>query len=188
MKSADIKVGIQYAVVPSWTYGTKEYRNPDRTPRVAVRQAGVISMDRYNYDVYRSSDRDDTHFERAAKGSRNIGYKVFDGTEYWIARAQDIVCEYAYCEARWASAEAEHARVQAEQRAANDARDKARADAHEYQEKLSKNLTPVIQQLLKITGTPLFQVVNQYTQPTVSVSMPARWLERLVELALDGGE
>jgi vacuolar-type H+-ATPase subunit I/STV1 len=139
MKSAELKIGIKYGVVPSWDYSSQDKKNPDKVQRRAVANAELVSLEKYEYKVYRSDNPDDVQFTTAPKGSRSVGYIVkssdwagsgTQGDIYWIARAQDIVAEYATLETRWTAEEAEEK--------IREAKWKAEREAKELQEKIEQ--------------------------------------------------
>jgi hypothetical protein len=139
MKSAELKVGIKYGVIPSWDYSSQDKKDPTKVGRRAVANAEVVSLEKYEYKVYRSDKSDDAQFTPAPKGSRSVGYIVkssdwagnTQGEIYWIARAQDIVAEYATLETRWTTEEAEEKLREAQW--------KAEREAKEQQERIEKD-------------------------------------------------
>jgi hypothetical protein len=139
MKSAELKVGIKYGVIPSWDYSSQDKKDPTKVGRRAVANAEVVSLEKYEYKVYRSDKSDDAQFTPAPKGSRSVGYIVkssdwagnTQGEIYWIARAQDIVAEYATLETRWTIEEAEEKLREAQW--------KAEREAKEQQERIEKD-------------------------------------------------
>ena len=138
MKSADLKVGIKYGVIPSWDYSSQDKKDPAKVQRRAVANAELVSLVKYEYKVYRSDNPSDAQFTSAPKGSRSVGYLVkssdwagtTQGDIYWIARAQDIVADYATLETRWTTEEAEEK--------AREAQWKAEREAKEQQEKIEQ--------------------------------------------------
>jgi hypothetical protein len=138
MKSADLQIGIKYGVIPSWDYSSQDKKDPTKVQRRAVANAELVSLEKYEYKVYRSDNPDDAQFTSAPKGSRSVGYLVkssdwagsTQGDIYWIARAQDIVADYATLETRWTKEEAEEK--------AREAQWKAEREAKEQQERLER--------------------------------------------------
>ena len=49
MKSADLKIGVEYGVIPSWDYSSNEKKNPETTRRRDVTKAELVSLDKYTY-------------------------------------------------------------------------------------------------------------------------------------------
>jgi hypothetical protein len=110
MKSAELQVGVRYGVIPSWDYSSADKKDPTKVQRRNVANSALVSLEKYEYKVYRSDNPDDAQFTPAPKGSRSVGYLVRSsdwagngstGDIYWLARAQDIVAEYATLETRW---------------------------------------------------------------------------------------
>jgi vacuolar-type H+-ATPase subunit I/STV1 len=139
MKSADLKIGIKYGVIPSWDYSSADKKDPTKVQRRAIANAEIVSLEKYEYKVYRSDNPDDAQFTSAPKGSRSVGYLVKSsdwagvGAQsdiYWIARAQDIVAEYTTLETRWTTEEAEEKLREAQW--------KAEREAKELQERLER--------------------------------------------------
>jgi hypothetical protein len=110
MKFQELKLGIEYGVIPSWEYSSKDKKNPEKVVRRQVAKATLVSLDKYEYIVYRSGQPDNQNFKPAPKGARSVGYLVRStdwadaGTTdavYWLARPQDIIAPYADLESRW---------------------------------------------------------------------------------------
>jgi hypothetical protein len=144
MKFADLKIGTEYAVIPSWDYSSSDKKNPDTVERRHVTKAELVSLDKYEYKVYRGDKSDDMNFVPAQKGARSVGYLVrskewsSQGTPeiYWLARPQDIVAEYAGLESRWNVREAEEkrkAQIELDKRREEERRDR---EAHEIQQRV----------------------------------------------------
>lgn len=139
MKSADLKIGVKYGVIPSWDYSSSDKKDPTKVGRRAVANAELVSLEKYEYKVYRSDNPDDAQFTPAPKGSRSVGYIVkssdwagsTQGVIYWVARAQDIVAEYETLNTRWTTEEAEEKLREAQW--------KAEREAKEQQERIEKD-------------------------------------------------
>lgn len=117
MKFGDLVITNEYGVVPSWEYSSRSKKDPATVQRRNVAKAVLVSLDKYEYLVYRSDTADNPNFKLAPKGSRSVGYLVkssdwADSSQpnrevFWIARPQDIIDEYADLEARWVVQEQE---------------------------------------------------------------------------------
>ena len=150
MKSAELKVGIKYGVIPAWDYSSQDKKNPDRVQRNHVANATLVSTDKYEYKVYRSDKKDDQNFAPANKGSRNVGYLVCSDdyiqsgqastTIFWLARPQDIVAEYATLEPKWAQREQQELLERQKQEAEQKERERKQREAREYHERVSASL------------------------------------------------
>jgi hypothetical protein len=158
MKSSDLKVGVEYAVIPAWDYSSQEKKDPERVERKYVAKSELVSLNKYEYKVYRSDNASDSNFAPAPKGSRTIGYLVksddfatngqANGSIYWLARPQDIVAVYADLEPKWAQRELQE-KLQREQREA-EAREYERKqrEAREYQERVSASLVDSLRSII----------------------------------------
>ena len=150
MKSADLKIGTNYAVIPAWDYSSSDKKNPDRVSRNHVAKATLVSSSKYEYKVYRSDKQDDQAFAPANKGSRNVGYLVCSddyktngqaqSTIYWLARPQDIVAEYATLEPKWVERERQELLERQKHEAEQKERERKEKEAREYHERVSASL------------------------------------------------
>jgi hypothetical protein len=158
MKSAELKVGIKYGVIPAWDYSSQDKKNPDRVQRNHVANATLVSTDKYEYKVYRSDKQDDVQFAPANKGSRNVGYLVCSDDYlnsgqaqsiiYWLARPQDIVAEYATLEPKWALREQQELLERQKHEAEQKERERKQREAREYHERVSASLMASLQTIL----------------------------------------
>ena len=150
MKSAELKVGTKYGVIPAWDYSSSDKKNPDRVQRNHVANATLVSTDKYEYKVYRSDKQDDQNFAPANKGSRNVGYLVCSddylnsgqstSTIFWLARPQDIVAEYATLEPKWVEREQQELLERQKHEAEQKERERKHKEAREYHERVSASL------------------------------------------------
>ena len=150
MKSADLKLGTNYGVIPAWDYSSSDKKNPDRVQRKHVAKATLVSTLKHEYKVYRSDKQDDHAFAPANKGSRNVGYLVCSDdyiqsgqastTIFWLARPQDIVAEYATLEPKWAQREQQELLERQKQEAEQKERERKQREAREYHERVSASL------------------------------------------------
>ena len=150
MKSAELKIGTNYAVIPAWDYSSSDKKNPDRVQRNHVAKATLVSTAKYEYKVYRSDKQDDQQFQPANKGSRNVGYLVCSDdylnngqaptTIFWLARPQDIVAEYATLEPKWAERERQELLERQKQEAEQKERERKEREAREYHERVANSL------------------------------------------------
>jgi hypothetical protein len=113
MKSSEIQLGHDYAVIPSWEYSSQDKKDALRVQKQHVAKAQLVSLTKYEYKVYRGETATDPEFVKAQQGSRTVGYLVKSDkwagsghTEiYWLARPQDIVALWGVLEPRWAEEE-----------------------------------------------------------------------------------
>lgn len=113
MKSSEIQLGHDYAVIPSWEYSSQDKKDPQRVQKQHVAKAQLVSLTKYEYKVYRGDTATDPEFVKAQQGSRTVGYLVKSdkwagngyAEIYWLARPQDIVAMWGVLEPRWAEEE-----------------------------------------------------------------------------------
>lgn len=199
MKSAELKVSIKYGVIPSWDYSSADKKDPTKVQRRNVANAELVSLEKYEYKVYRSDNADDAQFTSAPKGSRSVGYLVrssdwagaTQGDIYWLARAQDIVAEYATLETRWITEEAEEK--------AREAQWKAEREAKEQQERLEREkaqrtIDAVKESLRSLIGNRVdkidFDIRNRRLENgnyglSASAQIDVRVLQSLIEKVLE---
>lgn len=123
MKSSELLLGHDYAVIPSWEYSSADKKDPTRVQKQHVAKAQLVSLTKYEYKVYRGESADDPEFVKAQQGSRTVGYLVKSDkwagsghTEiYWLARPQDIVALWGVVEPRWAEEERQEKERQKQQ-------------------------------------------------------------------------
>ena len=113
MKSSEIQLGHDYAVIPSWEYSSQDKKDPQRVQKQHVAKAQLVSLTKYEYKVYRGDTATDPEFVKAQQGSRTVGYLVKSdkwagngyAEIYWLARPQDIVALWGVLEPRWTEEE-----------------------------------------------------------------------------------
>ena len=154
MKQADLKLGVKYAIIPAWDYSSAEKKDPNKVSRNYVAGAELVSMEKYEYKVFRFDSPDNPNFQPAPKGARSVGYLVKSDqwnneTTYWLARPQDIVAEYATLETRWTEEERALKEQQAKDQAEREAREQK---IREAQAKEQRNLDSLKASLQAILG------------------------------------
>lgn len=196
MKSADLKLGVEYAVIPCWDYSSSSKKDVTKVQRRDVIKATLADLTKYEYQVYRSVDQSDQNFRPAPAGSRSIGYMVeaVNPTQpentYSLSRPQDIIAEYATLESRWAVEEAEQALKEAEQARIREEQQRKEREAYEYAERMKKS---VLESLRSIIGakadTVDISTRNQYNGservPTAIVTLDLKIMESLIEKVLE---
>ena len=200
MKSGDIKVGTTYGVIPSWDYSSADKKNPEKASRRSVAKAELISLEKYEYKVYRSDNPNDVQFTSAPKGSRSVGYLVrssdwagngSQGDIYWLSRAQDIVAEYDQLETRWVREETEEKAREAQWKKDREENERRERIAQENAQRI---IDAVKESLRSIIGERAdrieFDIRNRRNAngeyiPTASCSMELRILQSLVEKVLE---
>ena len=201
MKFTELTVGKTYAVIPSWDYSSADKKNADTVQRRSVAKAKLISLDKYQYEVFRSDTEDNAQFKPAPKGSRAVGYlvasndwsgDVVDKYVYWLARPQDIVAEYSSLESRWATEEAEEERKKKEFEARRQEEERIEREAHAYAQRVLDSCTEV---LVSILGDRIKNVQSNVSRkrdvttgnyiPCAEFTIEGRTMQYLVEKILE---
>ena len=201
MKSTDLKVGVEYAVIPSWDYSSADKKNPDLVIRTHVAKAELVSLDKYEYAVFRFDSPNNPNFQPAQKGARSVGYlvksdqwsKVGDPETYWLARPQDIVAEYAGLETRWSVQEREEKERQAKENAEREAKEQKRKDAYLNEQ---RKLDTVMLALKSVIGDRASGIkgelnnrnVNGEYLPFAEFTLDARTMQVMIEKVLEARE
>jgi hypothetical protein len=200
MKSAELKVGIKYGVIPSWDYSSADKKDPTKVQRRNVANSELVSLEKYEYKVYRSDNALDSQFTPAPKGSRSVGYLVRSsdwagngstGDIYWLARAQDIVAEYTTLETRWVTEEAEEALREAQWKAEREAKEQ---QERLEREKAQRTIDAVKESLRSLIGNRVdkidFDIRNRRLEngnygQVASAQIDVRVLQSLIEKVLE---
>lgn len=200
MKSADLKIGIRYGVIPSWDYSSADKKDPTKVQRRNVANAELVSLEKYEYKVYRSDKPDDAQFTSAPKGSRSVGYLVRSsdwagngstGDIYWLSRAQDIVAEYETLETRWVKEEAEEKLREAQWKAEREAKEQ---QERLEREKAQRTIDAVKESLRSLIGNRVdkidFDIRNRRLENgnyglSASAQIDVRVLQSLIEKVLE---
>ena len=197
MKNTELKTGVTYAVIPAWDYSSKDKKNPDYVKRRDVAKAELVSLDKYEYKVYRNDSPDSPHFTPAPKGSRVVGYMVkssdWGNTDtYWLARPQDIVSEYTTLETRWEREEREQAERDRKFREETERRERLQQEARAKEERainaIKESLTLILGQSriehVRFDISNRRNVNGDYL-PTAEISMDSRIAQLLIEKVLE---
>lgn len=200
MKSADLKERVRYGVIPSWDYSSADKKDPTKVQRRNVANAELVSLEKYEYKVYRSDNHLDSQFTPAPKGSRSVGYLVRSsdwagngstGDIYWIARAQDIVAEYSTLETRWTTEEAEEKLREAQWKAEREAKEQ---QERLEREKAQRTIDAVKESLRSLIGNRVdkidFDIRNRRLENgnyglSASAQIDVRVLQSLIEKVLE---
>lgn len=199
MKSGDLKVGVNYGVIPSWDYSSSDKKNPDTVSRNSLASAELVSLDKYDYKVFRFDSPHNPNFQPADKGARSVGYMVRsqkwstkpDEWTYWLARPQDIVAEYPSLEERWTVREAEEKAREEKNRIEREAEQRKRAEAENYQQRILDSSMLALKSVIgdRINGVR-GSVGNRRNEkgeyaPVATVEFDARVLQTLIEKILE---
>jgi len=199
MKSQELKVGVEYAVIPAWDYSSAEKKDRNTVKRSNVAKAELISDEKYEYKVFRFDSPNNPNFQPAPKGTRAVGYMVKSmdwGNQtgeatYWLARPQDIVSEYASLESRWNVEEAEEKARNEKEHAEREEAERKRRDAQEYAQ---RTLDSTMQSLKTIIGERIDSVQSDINNrrdslgnylPVAQVTFDVRTLQSLIEKVLE---
>ena len=200
MKFSELVVGKEYAIIPSWDYSSKEKKNENLVKRNQVAKAKLVSLDKYEYVVFRADSPSDPSFKPAPQGSRTVGYLVqsYDWSNsnspepiYWVTRPQDIVTEYAPLEVRWEQEE----RIEEEKRKAylieKEEREQLERQAHQYAERIMDSCTASLRSILGANASKIdAQVTNRRDSngnyvPVASFHLDGRTMQLLIEKILE---
>ena len=155
MKFNELQLGIEYAVIPAWDYSSKDKKNPALVQRRDVVKASLVSLDKYEYKVFRSDNPSDPNFAPAPKGSRVVGYMVKNEDinsqqfTYFLARPQDIVAPYDQLEQRWEREEKERAESERKAQLEREQRERIVREATEREQRI---LNGIKESLVLILG------------------------------------
>lgn len=152
MKFNELQVGVEYAVIPSWQYSSRDKKDPQRVHKSDVEKATLVNLTKYEYKVYRSDIQNHPEFVKAPQGSRSVGYLVTakNGTQdvYWLARPQDIVECWSVLEPRWAEEERKLNEEREKAKREQEQRDLERKFAQEQRARLEKSVLDSFQSIL----------------------------------------
>jgi hypothetical protein len=201
MKSNELKVGVEYAVIPSWDYSSADKKNPELVNRNHVVKSELLSLEKYEYKVFRFDSPNNPNFQPAPKGSRSVGYlvkstawsKTGEPETYWLARPQDIVAEYASLETRWSVQEREAKEREAKEQVEREAKEQKRRDAQTNEQ---RKLDTVMLALKTIIGDRASNVnahlssenINGEYLPKAEFTFDARTVQVMIEKVLEARE
>ena len=192
MKLSELKVGQDYAVVPSWTYSNRNARDVDTCRENDVVKATLISTDKYIYEPSMRKE-DKTAFTKAEAGNRSVGVLVSakdsSGKDYfWTSRLADIVAPYSVLEPKWAEKKKEYAKQEEAEREKRRLISEAQENARNLVNTSRESITITTKELLgndsKVNVTT--EGYGLDTHAVVSISL--REFEQLLELAYEGKE
>lgn len=199
MKFNELQIGVQYAVIPAWDYSSKDKKDPSYVRRRDVAKAELVSIDKYDYKVFRNDSPISEHFAPAPKGSRVVGYMVKsselnnNGTDtYWLARPQDIVAPYEQLEQRWTREEQEQIEHERKMR---EERERQERIQREQREKAERSVNALKESLTLIIGAERtakvrFDINNRRDDkgdylPHAEMTLDSRIAQLLIEKVLE---
>lgn len=196
MKLSELKIGTEYAVIPSWTYTSKSARDVNTVRENDVVKAELVSTDKYEYQPSQRYKAIDTNFRKAPQGERSVGVlvKAIDNNNnaiYWTARLADIVAPYANLEPKWNERDAKE-KAEAEERKRLEAiREAEQRVIREYVARCSNTIPASINELIgrrtkKVNVTTSGGYGDNKLEAVVEISLED--METLIELAYQGKE
>ena len=200
MKFSDLVIGTEYAVIPSWDYSSKQKKDSSLVRRKDVAKAKLVSLDKYDYIVYRSDSPTDALYKPAPKGARSVGYLVesYDWVNqsnsnpvYWLARPQDIVTEYAPLETRWADEERIEEEKRKEYLAQRAQEELLEKQANEYAERIVASCNESLKSILGAHATKIESQVTRRRNsegnyvPVPAFQLDGRTMQLLIEKILE---
>ena len=190
MKLSEIKLNIEYAVVPSWTYNNRGARDVDKVREGDVVKATVISLDKYEYEPSNRKHHVND-FTKAQAGNRSIGILVkaldTNGKEFfWTTRLADVVAEWAVLEPTWNS---QKSKEEEERLARDEAQRKERELRVRVEEEIERSRKSVVESAKELLGANTTVEVStrgygEDYRATVEISLAE--FERLMELSYEG--
>lgn len=200
MKFSELVVNTNYAIIPAWDYSSKDKKNANRVRRNQIAKAKLVSLDKYDYVVFRGDSPTDPSFKPAPQGSRSVGYLVesYDWVNasnpnpiYWLARPQDIVAEYAPLESRWAEEERIEEEKRKEYLAKQAEQELLQKQAQEYAERIVNSCNDALKSILGANASRIeSQVSNRRDsegnyRPVPSFHLDGRTMQLLIEKVLE---
>jgi len=203
MKSPELKLGKVYGVIPAWEYSSSEKKNPLTVERNGVAKAELLSLEKYEYKVFRFESEVNPNFVLAPKGTRSVGYLVKSThwaskgqpEVFWLARAQDIIAEYDGLEKGWNIKEAVELKRQEEENLIRETKERKEKAIEEYEQ---RNLNAVLDSLRSLIGDKRMTEVDSELRnrrynggdyaPSGTVTMSTKVVQVLVEKILEARE
>ena len=197
MKQQDLKLGVEYAVIPAWDYSSAEKKDSTKTRRSDVVKATLVNLNKYEYKVYRSEDENDSEFKPVPANSRVVGFMVESNLDNattstkWISRPQDIVSEYATLENRWATEEREAQERELKIRQEREEQERKQREAYEYQNRISGNLIEALRSVIGAKVENIRTDINNRRNengdylPVATMTIDMKTMELLVEKVLE---
>ena len=190
MKLSELVIGKKYAVVPSWSYGGAQSRDPLTTKEGDVIESELLSLEKYEYEVSKRS-HNQADFKKAEAGNRSVGVLVGGlddngNTQYWTARLADIVALWTDLTPRWEEEKTEEARKYKEevdrQKRIQDLRDRINREV----ERVGASVKTTVGELLKKPQYVTIDTTGYGEEYRATVGLDLSDFELLVELAYEG--
>jgi hypothetical protein len=199
MKLSELQVDKEYAIATGWTSMHNspnwwDFKNIDRRD---VWKVTLLSLEKYKYtgDSRYTHDENKEKFEKAPKNAKsNIGVLVRHTdnqgvVRYIVTRLSEVIVEWSVIEPIWAEQEALKLQEQLKEKQRHEEIQRKRDNARLHAERAQTNL-PVT--LKKVLGNLYSNVEVNYStysdNPSPTVTLSLRDIERLIELAYDNQE
>lgn len=199
MKLSALQVDTEYAVVLGWTsmHNNPYYKDLATIGRRDVAKAVLVSTDKYEYagDNRYSHNQDKTVFNLAPKNAKsNIGVlmRITDSNGvdfYMVSRLSEIVVEWSVLEPLWVAKEELERQEQLKEKQRQAEINRKRDNARLHAERAQTNLPVTLKKLLvTLNGNVEVSYSSYSDNPSPTVTISLRDIERLIELAFDNQE
>jgi hypothetical protein len=199
MKLSALQADTEYAVVIGWTSMNHNpyYNDLNNISRRDVTKATLVSTDKYQYvqDTRYNMSEDKGAFTLAPKNAKsNLGV-LLRATDtggvvrYFVSRISEVIVEWSALEPVWVAKEEaerlESLKRERLQQELNRKRDNARLHAERAQTNLPNTLKKL---LVTLNGNVEVSYSSYSDNPSPTVTLSLRDIERLIELAFDNQE
>jgi len=195
MKLSELEVGVEYAILNSFTYTKRNAVDVNHVQKHNIYKAKLVSKDKYYWKDTRPSKEEADFSPAPKKEVKGVGllFTITDDngeTFYYVTRVASVVARYAVVELVWTHKEQEEKRLRAEQEAQEAIVRAKKKQIQEHAERAKLTMPNTIKSLL---GGKLFDDVNievpYYSDSAhARVSITLRDMERLIELVYDKKE
>jgi hypothetical protein len=190
MKLSELTVGKEYAIVPSWTYSSKNARDINTVRENDVVKATLLELTKYEYEPSQRRDNT-TGFRKAQAGNRSVGVLVKGvdnngGDIYWTSRLADIVAEWSVLEPKWSAKKIEQ---EEQERIQNEKQNRVRELRRRVDEEINRSRNSILASAKELLGANTFVDVDSkgYDEDyRAVVSLSLAEFERLIELSYEG--
>jgi len=195
MKLSELEVGVEYAILNSFTYTKRNAVDLNHVQKHNIYKAKLVSKNKYYWKDTRPSKEEADFSPAPNKEVKGVGllFTITDDngeTFYYVTRVASIVARFDIVQGVWNAREAEEKRLRAEQEAQEAIIRAKKKQVQEHAERAKLTMPNTIKSIL---GGKLFDEVNievpYYSDSTnARVSIALRDMERLIELVYDKKE
>ena len=190
MKLSELKVGTEYAVVPSWTYNNRSARDVDTVRENDVVRATLLELTKYEYEPSNRKDNAGS-FVKAQTGNRSVGVLVkatdSNGKDvYWTTRLADIIAPYAVLEPKWSQKNKEQ---EEKDRVQKELRNKVVTHQSKVKAEIERSTGSIIQTSKELLGAGTYVSVDTEgydLEYKGVVKLSIQEFESLIEMAYAG--